>query len=42
MPVLGALVGVITTLIGVAAVTSVVTITSASTTVALMLGLSCG
>jgi putative drug exporter of the RND superfamily len=42
MPILGALVGVITTLMGVTAVASVVTIASASTTVALMLGLSCG
>jgi RND superfamily putative drug exporter len=42
MPLLGAIVGVITTLMGVTAVASVVTIASASTTVALMLGLSCG
>jgi RND superfamily putative drug exporter len=42
MPILGALLGVITTLMGVTAVASVVTIASASTTVALMLGLSCG
>jgi RND superfamily putative drug exporter len=42
MPILGAIVGVITTLMGVTAVASVVTIASASTTVALMLGLSCG
>ena len=42
MPILGAIVGVITTLMGVTAVASVLTIASASTTVALMLGLSCG
>jgi RND superfamily putative drug exporter len=42
MPILGAIIGVITTLMGVTAVASVVTIASASTTVALMLGLSCG
>ena len=42
MPILGAIVGVITTLMGITAVASVVTIASASTTVALMLGLSCG
>jgi putative drug exporter of the RND superfamily len=42
MPILGALLGVITTLMGITAVASVVTIASASTTVALMLGLSCG
>jgi RND superfamily putative drug exporter len=42
MPILGAIVGVITTLMGITAVAAVVTIASASTTVALMLGLSCG
>jgi RND superfamily putative drug exporter len=42
MPILGAIIGVVTTLMGVTAVASVVTIASASTTVALMLGLSCG
>ena len=42
MPILGAIIGVITTLMGITAVASVVTIASASTTVALMLGLSCG
>ncbi|MFI1092676.1 MMPL family transporter [Streptomyces sp. NPDC020917] len=42
MPILGAIIGVITTLMGVTAIASVVTIASASTTVALMLGLSCG
>ena len=42
MPILGAIVGVITTLMGITALASVVTIASASTTVALMLGLSCG
>jgi RND superfamily putative drug exporter len=42
MPILGAITGVITTLMGVTAIASVVTIASASTTVALMLGLSCG
>jgi putative drug exporter of the RND superfamily len=42
MPILGAVIGVITTLMGITAVASVVTIASASTTVALMLGLSCG
>ncbi len=42
MPILGAIVGVITTLMGITAVASVVSIASASTTVALMLGLSCG
>jgi RND superfamily putative drug exporter len=42
MPILGAIIGVITTLMGVTALASVVTIASASTTVALMLGLSCG
>ncbi|WP_433891081.1 MMPL family transporter [Streptomyces sp. CA-111067] len=42
MPILSAIIGVITTLMGVTAVASVITIASASTTVALMLGLSCG
>jgi RND superfamily putative drug exporter len=42
MPILGAIIGVATTLMGITAVASVVTIASASTTVALMLGLSCG
>jgi len=42
MPILGAVIGVITTLMGITAVASVLTIASASTTVALMLGLSCG
>jgi putative drug exporter of the RND superfamily len=42
MPILGAIVGVITTIMGITAVASVITIASASTTVALMLGLSCG
>ena len=42
MPILGAIIGVITTLMGITAVASVLTIASASTTVALMLGLSCG
>ena len=42
MPILGAIIGVITTLMGITAVASVITIASASTTVALMLGLSCG
>jgi RND superfamily putative drug exporter len=42
MPIIGAIIGVITTLMGITAVASVVTIASASTTVALMLGLSCG
>ncbi|MDX6339449.1 MAG: putative drug exporter of the superfamily [Streptosporangiaceae bacterium] len=42
MPILGAIIGVITTLMGITAVASVVSIASASTTVALMLGLSCG
>jgi RND superfamily putative drug exporter len=41
MPILGAIIGVVTTLMGITAVASVVTIASASTTVALMLGLSC-
>jgi RND superfamily putative drug exporter len=42
MPILGAIIGVVTTLMGITAVASVVSIASASTTVALMLGLSCG
>ena len=42
MPILGALIGVIGTIMGVTAVAAVVNIASASTTVALMLGLSCG
>jgi RND superfamily putative drug exporter len=42
MPILGAIIGVITTLMGITAVASMLTIASASTTVALMLGLSCG
>jgi RND superfamily putative drug exporter len=42
MPILNALIGVAVTLMGVTAVASVITIASASTTVALMLGLSCG
>jgi putative drug exporter of the RND superfamily len=42
MPIIGAIIGVVTTLMGITAVASVVTIASASTTVALMLGLSCG
>jgi RND superfamily putative drug exporter len=42
MPILGAIIGVVTTLMGITAVASVLSIASASTTVALMLGLSCG
>jgi RND superfamily putative drug exporter len=42
MPILGAIIGVVTTLMGITAVASLLTIASASTTVALMLGLSCG
>ena len=42
MPILGAIIGVVTTLMGITAVASVLRIASASTTVALMLGLSCG
>ena len=42
MPILGAIIGVVTTLMGITAVASVLTVASASTTVALMLGLSCG
>ena len=42
MPILDAIIGVVTTLMGITALASVVSIASASTTVALMLGLSCG
>ena len=42
MPILSAIIGVVTTLMGITAIASVLTIASASTTVALMLGLSCG
>ncbi|HEY3090992.1 MAG TPA: MMPL family transporter [Jatrophihabitantaceae bacterium] len=42
MPILGAIIGVVTTLMGITAVASLMSIASASTTVALMLGLSCG
>jgi RND superfamily putative drug exporter len=42
LPILTAIIGVITTLMGVTALAAVVNIASASTTVALMLGLSCG
>src|SRR6266516_2105733 len=42
MPILGAIVGVVTTLMGITAIASVLSMASASTTVALMLGLSCG
>ncbi len=42
MPILGAIIGVVTTLMGITALASVLSIASASTTVALMLGLSCG
>ena len=42
MPILGAIIGVVTTLMGITAAASVLRIASASTTVALMLGLSCG
>jgi RND superfamily putative drug exporter len=42
MPILGAIIGVVITLMGITALASEVTIASASTTVALMLGLSCG
>jgi putative drug exporter of the RND superfamily len=42
MPILGAIIGVVTTLMGITAAASVVRIASESTTVALMLGLSCG
>ena len=42
LPILNAIIGVIITLMGVTALASVINIASASTTVALMLGLSCG
>jgi RND superfamily putative drug exporter len=42
LPILTAVIGVLITLTGVTAIASVITIASASTTVALMLGLSCG
>jgi RND superfamily putative drug exporter len=42
LPILNAIIGVVITLMSVTALASVVTIASASTTVALMLGLSCG
>jgi RND superfamily putative drug exporter len=42
LPILNAIIGVVITLMSVTAVASVVNIASASTTVALMLGLSCG
>ena len=42
LPILNAIIGVIITLMGVTALASLVNIASASTTVALMLGLSCG
>ncbi|MHA6765044.1 MMPL family transporter [Streptacidiphilus sp. PAMC 29251] len=42
LPILTAIIGVIITLMGVTALASVMNIASASTTVALMLGLSCG
>jgi RND superfamily putative drug exporter len=42
MPILGAIIGVAITLMGITAISSVLSIASASTTVALMLGLSCG
>ena len=42
LPILTAIIGVVITLMGVTAVASVMNIASASTTVALMLGLSCG
>ncbi|MCU1645245.1 MAG: putative drug exporter of the superfamily [Nocardia sp.] len=42
LPIMTAIIGVITTLMGVTAIASVVDIASAATTVALMLGLSCG
>ena len=42
MPILGAIIGVVITLMGITAVASLMSIASASTTVALMLGLSCG
>ncbi len=42
LPIITAVIGVIVTLMGVTAVAAVINIASASTTVALMLGLSCG
>jgi putative drug exporter of the RND superfamily len=42
LPILTAIIGIVITLMGVTALASVITIASASTTVALMLGLSCG
>jgi putative drug exporter of the RND superfamily len=42
MPILGAIIGVTITLMGITAISSVLSVASASTTVALMLGLSCG
>ncbi len=42
LPILNAIVGIVVTLMGVTALASVITIASASTTVAIMLGLSCG
>ncbi|MGD0560965.1 MAG: MMPL family transporter, partial [Streptosporangiaceae bacterium] len=42
MPILGAILGVLTTMMGITAVASLVNIASTSTTVATMLGLSCG
>ncbi|MEK8172596.1 MMPL family transporter [Streptomyces sp. M19] len=42
VPIVTAIIGVVITLMSVTAVASVVNIASASTTVALMLGLSCG
>jgi RND superfamily putative drug exporter len=42
LPIFAAVIGVITTLMGITALAAVINIASASTTVALMLGLSCG
>src|SRR5437868_5218752 len=42
MPILGAIIGVVTTLMGITAVAAAVALASASPTVALRLGLSCG
>ena len=42
LPILGAIIGVVITSMGITAVASLTSIASASTTVALMLGLSCG
>lgn len=42
LPILNAIIGIVVTLMGVTALASVIDIASASTTVALMLGLSCG